>query len=119
MGRCGHALPTGLDDMALGIAGGLLVFTGLWHAFEWMMGGRNKDTLRLIPFGLAYLTLGYLIVTGAAGMIVLLIALSLTCVGLVGALMTRRTAAVRPWVTWAFIMIDVVIILALLLSLLG
>lgn len=102
--------------MALGIAGGLLVFTGIWHAFEWMMGGRNKDTLRLIPFGLAYAVLGCLIVISTGGMLVVLIALGLTCLGLVGAFMTRKTAAVRLWVTLSFIALDVAIIIALILG---
>ena len=30
--------------MYAGIAGGLLVFTGIWHATEWMMDGRRRDT---------------------------------------------------------------------------
>ena len=36
----------------MGSGGALLVFTGFRHALEWLMGGRNKDTLRLIPFGI-------------------------------------------------------------------
>lgn len=103
--------------MATGLAGSLLVFTGVWHAFEWLMGGRNKDTLRLIPFGIAYVLLGYLIVTIWGGAAVLWIALVLTCIGMAGAFLTRKTAQIRPWVTWTFIMIDVVIVLALCRSL--
>lgn len=102
--------------MALGIAGSLLVFTGLWHAFEWLMGGRNKDTLRLIPFGIAYAVLGYLIVNFIGGQVVHWIALLLTCIGITGAFMTKDTAEVRKWVTWAFIAMDVVIIIALLIA---
>mgnify|MGYP000285958457 CR=1 FL=1 len=75
--------------MGLGIAGALLVFTGIWHAVEWLMHGRNKDTLRLIPIGIAYAVLGYLIVMGIGGWIVVLIALILTAVGLTGAFITR------------------------------
>lgn len=105
--------------MAAGIAGALLVFTGLWHVFEWLMGGRNKDTLRLIPFGLAYTVLGYLIVTVWGGQIVLWVALALTCIGITGAFMIRKTADIRAWVLWAFMIIDAVIILALLGALLG
>jgi len=90
-----------------------LVFTGVWHAFEWMMGGRNKDTLRLIPFGIIYIVLGYLIVTFKGGSIVHIIALVVTLIGIIGALLTRKSAQVRPWVTWVFIVIDVVIIGAL------
>lgn len=105
--------------MAPGIAGSLLVFTGLWHALEWLMGGRNRDTMRLIPFGLAYLVLGYLIVTVQGGQTVHWVALALTCIGVTGAFLTRKAAQVRAWVTWAFIAIDVVIIAALLMSLLG
>lgn len=97
----------------LGLAGSLLVFTGFWHALEWLMGGRNKDTLRLIPFGLIYLVLGYLIVTFTGGSIVAIIALVVTAIGLVGALVIRKTAQIRPWVIWTFIIIDVIIIAAL------
>jgi len=105
--------------MYAGIAGGLLVFSGIWHATEWLMGGRNKDTLRLIPFGLAYAILGGMIVSLWGGQTVHWIALVLTCIGIVGALLTRKTAEVRPWVTWVFIVADIVIILCLLLTLLG
>jgi len=97
----------------LGLAGALLVFTGCWHAFEWMMGGRNKDTLRLIPFGIIYVVLGYLMVTFQGGSTVQIIALVVTLIGIVGALVTRKSAQVRSWVTWAFILIDAVIIVAL------
>jgi len=103
----------------LGLAGSLLVFTGLWHAFEWMMGGRNKDTLRLIPFGIIYAVLGFLIVTFRGGQTVLIVALVITLIGLIGAFVTRKTAQVRPWVTWAFIIIDVIIIVALASALMG
>jgi len=97
----------------LGLAGSLLVFTGFWHALEWLMGGRNKDTLRLIPFGLIYILLGYLIVTFTGGSVVAIIALVVTAIGLVSALVIRKTAQIRPWVVWAFIIIDVIIIAAL------
>jgi len=103
----------------LGLAGSLLVFTGLWHMLEWMMGGRNKDTLRLIPFGFIYLVLGFLIVTFRGGQTVLVIALVIASIGLIGALLTRKTAQVRPWVTWLFIIIDAIIIAALVLELIG
>jgi hypothetical protein len=36
------------SDMYAGIAGGLLVFTGIWHATEWMMDGRRRDTWALV-----------------------------------------------------------------------
>jgi len=103
----------------LGLAGSLLVFSGLWHAFEWMMGGRNKDTYRLIPFGIVYVVLGFLIVTFRGGQTVLIIALVITLIGLIGALVTRKSAQVRPWVTWCLIIIDVFIIIGLAMSLLG
>lgn len=99
--------------MYAGLAGALLVFTGIWHATEFLMGGRNRDTLRLIPFGLVYLVLGVLIVTLTGGWIVQAIALVVAAVGMAGALATRHTAQVRGWVLWAFILIDVAIILAL------
>jgi len=103
----------------IGLAGSLLVFTGFWHALEWLMGGRTRDTLRLIPFGIIYVVLGFLIVTFRGGQVVYIIALLITLTGLVGAILTRKTAQVRPWVTWVFIVIDVVIIVALGLALLA
>ena len=99
----------------MGLAGALLVFTGFWHALEWLMGGRNKDTLRLIPFGIIYIVLGYLIVTFTGGNAVAIVALVVTAIGLIGALVTRKTAQVRPWVTWVFVIIDVVIIASIAL----
>jgi len=103
----------------MGLAGALLVFTGFWHALEWLMGGRNKDTLRLIPAGIIYIVLGYLIVTFTGGSIVIPIALFVTAIGLVVALLTRKTAQVRAWVTWVFIVIDIAIIALLGFTLLG
>lgn len=97
----------------MGLAGSLLVFTGFWHAPEWLMGGRNKDTLRLIPIGIIYIVLGYMIVTFTGGSTVIVVALIFTLIGLMGAVVTRKTAQVRPWVTWVFIIIDVVIIASL------
>jgi len=99
----------------MGLAGALLVFTGFWHALEWLMGGRNKDTLRLIPLGIIYIVLGYLIVTFTGGNTVAIVALVVTAIGLIGALVTRKTAQVRPWVTWVFVIIDIVIIASLAL----
>ena len=99
--------------MSMGLGGALLVFTGFWHAFEWAMGGRNRDTARLILPGLIYLVLGYLIVTGGFMPWAAWIALVLTALGAVAAFSMRNTAQVREWVTWAFIVIDVVIVLAI------
>lgn len=53
--------------MYAGLAGGLLVFTGFWHVTEWLMDGRRRDTLLLVPAGLIYLVLGYLLVTITGG----------------------------------------------------
>ena len=102
----------------MGIAGAILVFTGFWHTFEWAMGGRNKDTLVLIPFGVAYLVLGYLIVTFTGGQLVPWIALLLVTLGLVAAMLTRKNTQVRSWVIWLFIFIDLIIAVWLLLALL-
>lgn len=103
----------------IGLAGSLLVFTGVWHALEWLMGGRNKDTVRLIPIGIIYVVLSFLIVTFKGGSVVHIVAMVVTLIGLVGALLTRKTAQVRSWVTWAFIILDVIILVALGLALLG
>ena len=53
--------------MYAGLAGGLLVFTGFWHVTEWPIDGRRRDTLLLVPAGLIYLVLGYLLVTITGG----------------------------------------------------
>lgn len=103
----------------MGLAGSLLVFTGVWHALEWLMGGRNKDTVRLIPFGIIYIVLGFLIVTFTGGSTVAVVALVVTLIGLMAGLLVRKTAQVRPWVIWVFIGIDVVIIAVLAMYFLG
>ena len=105
--------------MWAGLAGGLLVFTGLWHATEFMMGGRNADTRRLIPVGIVYLVLGLLIVTMTGGWIVHLVALIAAGTGGIAAFTMRGRSAIRGWVIWAFSLIDIVIVAALALALLG
>lgn len=96
-----------------GLAGALLVFTGIWHAMEFLMAGRNRDTLRLVPVGLVYFVLGALIVTLTGGWIVQVVALLATLAGMIAAFLTRRGSMVRGWVIWAFILFDAVIIVAL------
>ncbi|MEM8979581.1 MAG: hypothetical protein AAGD04_08860 [Pseudomonadota bacterium] len=103
--------------MTTGLAGALLVFTGIWHATEWLMDGRRRDTMRLIPVGILYAVLGYLIVTVTGGSLVLIAALVLTFVGMCAAFFLRKSSEVRAWVTWSFILIDVVIVVALAISL--
>jgi len=103
----------------MGLAGSLLVFTGVWHTLEWLMGGRNKDTLRLIPFGILYFVLGFLIVSFRGGQTVSNIALVMVTIGLIGALVTTKTTQLRAWVNWVFITIDVIIITSLGLALIG
>lgn len=105
--------------MLTGLASGLLVFTGIWHATEWLMDGRRRDTLRLIPFGIAYAVLGYLLATGVGGYVALGLAIVLPAVGAVLAFFNRDRFEIRKWVTWTFIIIDVVVVAALLLSLLS
>lgn len=105
--------------MYAGIAGGLLVFTGIWHATEWMMDGRRRDTWALVPFGLVYLLLGCLVVTGRGGMIVQLVALAAAALGGSIAFLRRDQFEIRKWVTWVFVIVDVIIVLALLAALLS
>ena len=105
--------------MAAGVAGALLVFTGLWHALEWLMHGRNRDTVRLIPVGLLYLTLGCLIVTLTGGWITQAIAVLVVCAGMIAALVQRKRLFLRNWVIWAFIVIDAVIVISLIRALLA
>ena len=105
--------------MGAGIAGGLLAFTGVWHATEWMMDGRRRDTWRLVPVGILYFILGWMIVMGVGGMITQLIALVLTGVFAFVAYSQRNTFEVRKWVTWTFIIVDVIIVLGLISALLG
>ena len=105
--------------MYAGIAGALLIFTGIWHSTEFIMGGRNKDTLQLIPAGIIYVILGFLIVTLTGGTIVQTIALILTVIGMIGGIIIRKTTTVRKWVLSTFILIDVVIVLSLSVALLA
>ena len=105
--------------MLTGVASGLLVFTGLWHATEWLMDGRRRDTLRLIPFGIIYVVLGYLLATGGDGIVTIGLAIVLPTIGGALAFLNRDTFELRKWVTWTFIIIDVVIVAALILALFG
>ncbi|MEL6641590.1 MAG: hypothetical protein AAFN63_09465 [Pseudomonadota bacterium] len=105
--------------MYAGIAGGLLVFTGFWHTTEWMMDGRRRDTWALVPFGLIYLTLGYLLVTVTGGEIVEIVALAAVALGGGIAILRRHQFEIRNWVTWAFILVDAIIVLALSMVLLS
>ena len=99
--------------MYAGIAGGLLVFTGLWHATEWMMDGRRRDTWALVPVGLVYLVLGCFLVTMLGGAITQIVALIAVAAGGSIAFMRRNQFEIRKWVTWSFIVIDVIIFVAL------
>ena len=105
--------------MWAGLAGGLLVFTGIWHATEFLMGGRTADTRRLIPVGIVYLLFGVLIVTMTGGWIVQIVALILVAAGGVSAFVARDRLDMRRWVIWAFLLIDVIIVLALAMALLA
>ncbi|MBF9042232.1 hypothetical protein HKCCE4037_02760 [Rhodobacterales bacterium HKCCE4037] len=104
--------------MYAGIAAGLLVFTGVWHATEWMMDGRRRDTWLLVPFGAIYLLLGYLLVMGIGGMILQVAALAAVALGGSIAFLKRERLDIRRWVVWVFVAIDVLIALALVLALL-
>lgn len=105
--------------MYAGIAGALLWMTGIWHATEFLMDGRRRDTLALIPVGIVYVILGYLIVNLIGGTPVHIVALVITAAGMTFAYLRRNQLDIRKWVTWAFIIIDIVIVLSLLVSLLG
>lgn len=102
--------------MTAGIAGALLVFTGIWHATEWIMDGRRRDTWRLVPVGICYLILGVLVVGGTGGVIVQICAALAAAAGGITAFRQRETLDIRKWVIWAFIIIDVIVVLALMLS---
>ncbi|SMX26085.1 hypothetical protein TRP8649_00158 [Pelagimonas phthalicica] len=105
--------------MYTGIAGGLLVFTGIWHATEWMMDGRRRDTWALVPVGLVYLALGYMVATSIGGAATQIIALIAVTAGGTIAFKRRDQFEIRKWVTWSFILIDMLIALSLILGLLG
>ena len=102
-----------------GLGGALLVMTGLWHATEWMMDGRRPGTLRLVPVGLVYLVLGALIALVIGGDLLLWLGLGAALVGAAAAFWTRKTSTLRGWVTWTFILLDLGIIAALGMALLG
>lgn len=104
--------------MTAGISAGLLVFTGFWHATEWMMDGRRRDTWMLVLPGLVYLVLGCLIAISAGGAITQIIAIACVLAGAGVAYSQRNTMDVRRWVVWAFILIDIVIALGLAAALL-
>jgi len=102
--------------MYAGIAGGLLVFTGIWHATEWMMDGRRRDTWRLVPVGLIYIVFGCLVVAQLGGVMAQFVALGLALLGGAVAFVRRDQFDLRKWVIWTFICIDVVIVLSLAIA---
>ena len=104
--------------MYAGIAGGLLVFTGIWHATEWMMDGRRRDTWALVPFGLVYLMLGCLIVASIGGTVAQAVGLLTAAFGGSIAFLRRDQMKIRRWVTRALILIDVIIVLCLAIAIL-
>lgn len=81
------------------------------------MDGRRRDTWRLVPAGIIYLILGCLIVGGIGGSIVQIIALVLAVIGGTIAFIKRTEFQVRKWVTWVFIIIDVIVVVCLLIAL--
>lgn len=105
--------------MYAGIAGALLVFTGIWHATEWMMDGPRRDTGALVPVGLFYLLLGVLLVLSVGGVLTQAVALvAVVGFGIMAVLGLGRFE-IRRWVTWVFIAIDAVVALALGMALIG
>ena len=105
--------------MYAGIAGALLVFTGIWHATEWMMDGRRRDTWRLVPVGFVYFVLGCLVVAGTGGMITQIVALLAAAAGGTVAFMNRDLFELRKWVIWTFIVIDIAVVVCLALAVLS
>lgn len=101
------------------IAAGLLVFTGVWHLTEWLMGGRNRETVMLIPAGAVFLALGCLVAAGIGGVVVTALAILASAGGAILAFSRRNTSQVRKWVTWAYVIIDVLIVVLLAASMLG
>ena len=100
--------------MLMGAAAGLFVFAGLWRTFEWIVHGRNRDSVRLIPGGVIYLILGLLIVLGTAGAIIGWVALVVALASLAGSFLMRNRTQVRRWVMWALILIDAAIVSSLI-----
>jgi hypothetical protein len=100
--------------MWLGLAAALLVFTGVWHLFEWAVHGVNADTVRLVPFGIIYTLFGALLAAGVAEAPVGVLALLVTAAGMTAAYLTRMQLQIGAGVLWGFILIDVVIVLSLL-----
>lgn len=94
-----------------------MVFTGIWHAVEWLMDGRRIDTLKLILPGVVYLVVGCLVVTGVGGAATLVAAVVLPAAGGAFAFLNRNKMDVRNWVVWAFVIIDAIIVLAALAAL--
>jgi len=99
--------------MAQGIAAGILVFSGLWHLTEWIMAGRRRDTLRLIPFGALYTALGAGLALLWGGPWLGWVALGAVAVGLGLLLALWSRLELRGWVKVAYALIDLAVIAAL------
>lgn len=98
--------------MALAVA--LLVFTGVWHLTEFLMDRESSDARKLIPFGMLYTGLGIVIALGIGGWMVGATAALAVLTGMVLAILNRKTLDVRRWVIWAYVIIDVAIVVSII-----
>jgi len=96
----------------LGLAGVLLVLSGILHCLNWLVAGWNPDSLKLVVFGLLYLLLGVLLRAGVSWARYIAI-LSVTGGG-TGAAVMLRIFAVPEWLTGILIVLDIAIFLLLL-----
>jgi hypothetical protein len=81
-----------------GIAGGLLIFSGFWHASKWFMDGRRRDAWALVPFGIFYFLLGCFVVVSFGGSVTQILAFLLVAVGGGVAFLCRKDLELRKWV---------------------
>ena len=103
MAKPKQAFPSGLR-----LAGQLLIASGILHCLAWIVSGWNDDTLRLIPIGIVYAALGAALMYHLPK--VRYLAFLLTLIGALGAYITMNSAQVAVWLTWLFIVIDLVVL---------
>ncbi len=109
MAKPSEALPSGL-----GLAGQLLIATGILHCLAWIVSGWSDDTMRLIPVGLVYAALGAALYFRIPK--IRYLAFLVTLIGVLVAYITMNGAQLAIWLSWLFIVIDLTVLAILAAS---
>ncbi|MEM7300445.1 MAG: hypothetical protein AAF468_05125 [Pseudomonadota bacterium] len=109
MAKAPQALAGGLK-----MAGQLLILTGILHCLSWIVGGWTSGTMAVIGFGVVYLVLGLALHFGIPK--IRYLAFLVTLVGILAAYITLGSGTVPVWLSYIFIVIDLIVLLILFAS---